>query len=127
MNEVYTDHKNRKFIQYKDKIYRIPAPFDQCYFGNEPTKMMTIGNRFNDESSAGQFAKLPAFAVAIYDTIIGCGALSRHFSLVTWYTLFIEVPSPILKKSIRIMLKPLTTKGVPLLLALFLDLDSYSG
>tara|TARA_Y100001963_G_C6656640_1_gene388387 strand:+ start:209 stop:514 length:306 start_codon:yes stop_codon:yes gene_type:complete len=71
MNEVYTDHKNRKFIQYKDKIYRIPKPFDQCFFGAEPTKVMTIGNRFNDESGAGQYAKLPAFAVAIYDTIIG--------------------------------------------------------
>ena len=31
---------------------------------------MTIGNRFNDEDHQ-QYAKLPAFAVAIYDTIIG--------------------------------------------------------
>ena len=61
-----------KEINYNNKTYKIPAPFDQCFFGAEPTKVMTIGNRFNDESSAGQFAKLPAFAVAIYDTIIGC-------------------------------------------------------
>ena len=58
-------------IKYNNKTYSIPKPFDQCYFGAQPTKMMTIGNRFNDESGAGQYAKLPAFAVAIYDTIIG--------------------------------------------------------
>ena len=70
MNEVYTDNKNRKFIEYKNKVYRIPAPFDQCFFGSEPTKEMTIHNRFSDENYT-QSAKLPAFAVAIYDTIIG--------------------------------------------------------
>ena len=57
-------------IEYKGKTYDIPKPFDQCYFGSEPTKEMTIGNRFNDENYQ-QYAKLPAFAVAIYDTIIG--------------------------------------------------------
>jgi hypothetical protein len=57
-------------IQYKGKTYSIPKPFDQCYFGNEPTKEMTIYNRFSDETFQ-QSAKLPAFAVAIYDTIIG--------------------------------------------------------
>ena len=57
-------------ITYNNKQYSIPKPFDQCYFGAEPTKVMTIGNRFNDEDSQ-QYAKLPAFAVAIYDTIIG--------------------------------------------------------
>ena len=57
-------------ITYNNKTYTIPKPFDQCYFGAQPTKVMTIGNRFNDEDSQ-QYAKLPAFAVAIYDTIIG--------------------------------------------------------
>ena len=38
--------------------------------GKEPTKMMTIHNRFSDESFT-QSCQLPAFAVAIYDTIIG--------------------------------------------------------
>ena len=57
-------------INYNNKDITIPKPFDQCFFGAEPTKMMTIGNRFNDEDSQ-QYAKLPAFAVAIYDTIIG--------------------------------------------------------
>ena len=57
-------------INYNNKDYIIPKPFDQCFFGNEPTKEMTVGNRFNDENHQ-QYAKLPAFAVAIYDTIIG--------------------------------------------------------
>ena len=61
----------RMKINYNNKDYSIPKPFDQCFFGAEPTKVLTIGNRFNDESGQGQYAKLPAFAVAIYDTIIG--------------------------------------------------------
>jgi len=61
---------NNSFIRYNNKTYTIPKPFTNCYFGAEPTKVMTIGNRFNDEDSQ-QYAKLPAFAVAIYDTIIG--------------------------------------------------------
>ena len=87
MNEVYIDHKNRKFIQYKDKIYRIPKPFDQCFFGNEPTKEITIGNRFNDEHYQ-QYAKLPAFAVAIYDTIIGAERTEDYTLMqkgITWF------------------------------------------
>ena len=75
-------------ITYNNKTYSIPKPFDQCYFGAEPTKVMTIGNRFNDESGAGQYAKLPAFAVAIYDTIIGAEA-SEDYKLmqkgITWF------------------------------------------
>ena len=57
-------------ITYNNKTYTIPKPFDQCYFGAEPTKLMTIHNRFSDETFT-QSCKLPAFAVAIYDTIIG--------------------------------------------------------
>ena len=57
-------------INYNNKDYTIPKPFDQCFFGAQPTKVMTIGNRFNDEYQQS-YAKLPAFAVAIYDTIIG--------------------------------------------------------
>ena len=88
MNEVYIDHKNRKFIQYKDKTYRIPKPFDQCYFGAEPTKEMTIFNRFSDETFQ-QSAKLPAFAVAIYDTIIGCERVEDYDTMqkgLDWFS-----------------------------------------
>jgi hypothetical protein len=87
MNEVYTDNKNRKFIEYKNKVYRIPAPFDQCFFGSEPTKEMTIHNRFSDENYT-QSAKLPAFAVAIYDTIIGAEQTEDYTTMqkgLTWF------------------------------------------
>jgi len=57
-------------ITYNNKAYTIPKPFDQCFMGAEPTKLMTIYNRFSDETFT-QSCKLPAFAVAIYDTIIG--------------------------------------------------------
>ena len=57
-------------IKYKNKEYVIPKPFDQCFFGADPTKEMTIHNRFSDETFT-QSCKLPAFAVAIYDTVIG--------------------------------------------------------
>ena len=74
-------------INYNNKDYSIPKPFDQCFFGSEPTKVMTIGNRFNDEDHQ-QYAKLPAFAVAIYDTIIG-SEMSEDFDTMqkglTWF------------------------------------------
>ena len=80
--------KKRSYIRYNNKTYEIPKPFDNCFFGADPTKVMTIGNRFNDESGAGQYAKLPAFAVAIYDTIIGAEA-SEDYKLmqkgITWF------------------------------------------
>ena len=74
-------------IQYKGKTYDIPKPFDQCYFGAEPTKEMTIGNRFNDENYQ-QYATLPAFAVAIYDTIIGSEMSEDYDTMqkgLTWF------------------------------------------
>ena len=52
-------------ITYNDKTYKIPKPFNECFFGKEPTKEMTLTNRFS-----GETATVPAFAVAIYDTII---------------------------------------------------------
>ena len=76
-----------KAIKYNNKTYNIPKPFDQCFFGSEPTKQMTIGNRFND-SEHQQFAKLPAFAVAIYDTIIGAEQTEDYKLMqqgLTWF------------------------------------------
>ena len=70
LSYIIPDNKarNMKVIQYNNKTYTIPKPFDQCFFGSEPTKEMTVFNRFSNNQ---QSAKLPAFAVAIYDTIIG--------------------------------------------------------
>ena len=62
-----------KQITYNDKTYTIPKPFDECYFGKEPTKELTISNRFS-----GQTAVVPAFAVAIYDTIIGAERIQDY-------------------------------------------------
>ena len=79
--------KGYMIINYNNKDITITKPFDQCFFGNEPTKVMTIGNRFNDKNHQ-QFAKLPAFAVAVYDTIIGAEA-SEDYKLrqkgITWF------------------------------------------
>ena len=74
-------------INYNNKDITIPKPFDQCFFGSDPTKEMTIHNRFNDEHHQ-QSAQLPAFAVAIYDTIIGA-EMSEDYTLMqkglTWF------------------------------------------
>ena len=74
-------------INYNNKQYTIPKPFDQCFMGAEPTKELTIMNRFN-EPGAVQSAKLPAFAVAIYDTIIGAEATEDYKTMqhgITWF------------------------------------------
>ena len=72
-----------KTIKYNDKTYTIPKPFDQCFFGKEPTKEMTLTNRFSGESAA-----VPAFAVAIYDTIIGAEQTQNYDLMqkgLTWF------------------------------------------
>ena len=90
MGFVRLSHNNkgvRMKINYNNKEYSIPKPFDQCFFGSEPTKVMTIGNRFNDEDHQ-QYAKLPAFAVAIYDTIIGAEQTEDYTLMqkgITWF------------------------------------------
>ena len=74
-------------INYNNKDITIPKPFDQCFFGANPLKEMTIHNRFNDEVYQ-QYAKLPAFAVAIYDTIIGAERTEDYTLMqkgITWF------------------------------------------
>ena len=74
-------------INYNNKDITIPKPFDQCFFGSNPLKEMTIHNRFNDEAYQ-QYAKLPAFAVAIYDTIIGSEMSEDYTTMqkgLTWF------------------------------------------
>ena len=53
-------------ITYNNTTYAIPKPFDQAYMGDNPTKELTIQNPYSNDS-----AVLPAFSVAIYDTIKG--------------------------------------------------------
>ena len=74
-------------INYNNKDITIPKPFDQCFFGSNPQKEMTIHNRFNDENHQ-QSAQLPAFAVAIYDTIIGSEMSEDYDTMqkgLTWF------------------------------------------
>ena len=70
-------------ITYNDKTYKIPKPFNECFFGKEPTKEITVTNRFSGES-----ATVPAFAVAIYDTIIGAEQTQNYDLMqkgLNWY------------------------------------------
>ena len=74
-------------INYNNKDYTIPKPFDQCFFGSNPQKEMTVHNRFNDEHHPHS-GKLPAFAVAIYDTIIGSEMSEDYKTMqkgLTWF------------------------------------------
>ena len=74
-------------INYNNKDYTIPKPFEQCFFGSNQQKEMKVHNRFNDEHHQ-QSAKLPAFAVAIYDTIIGSEMSEDYKTMqkgLTWF------------------------------------------
>ena len=53
-----------KQITYNNKTYTIPKPFNECYFGNEPTKEMTLTNPYS-----GEKCELPNFAATIYYNI----------------------------------------------------------
>ena len=55
-------------ITYNNK--KIKLPFTLA-LPKEPNEMLEVANRFN-----GEKIKLPAFAVAVYDTIIGSEALA---------------------------------------------------
>ena len=72
-----------KEIKYNNKTYTIPKPFNACFFGKEPTKEITLSNRFS-----GETATVPAFAVAIYDTIIGAEQTQNYDLMqkgLTWF------------------------------------------
>ena len=87
MNKQHYIKDNKFIINYKDKEYIIPKPFSNCFFGSNPLKEMTIHNRFNDEYCQ-QSAKLPAFAVAIYYTIIGSEMSEDYDTMqkgITWF------------------------------------------
>jgi len=52
-------------IAYNNKIYTIPPPFDECYFGYAPTKEMTVMNPYSKHSCT-----LPTFAYAVFEVIL---------------------------------------------------------
>ena len=57
-----------KAIKYNNKVYKLPFAVS---LPEDPTAEEEVSNRFNGEKT-----KLPAFAVAVYDTIIGSEALA---------------------------------------------------
>ena len=70
-------------ITYNNTTYTIPKPFNECYFGSNPVKEMTITNPYSNDS-----VKLPAFAVAIYDTIKGAEHTEEYDIVqkgLTWF------------------------------------------
>ena len=70
-------------ITYNNTTYSIPKPFNECYFGSNPVKEMTITNPYSNDS-----VKLPAFAVAIYDTIKGAERTEEYDIVqkgLTWF------------------------------------------
>ena len=53
-----------KEINYKGK--KIKLPFDDAKYNLDGDKLVDVSNRFN-----GETVKLPSFAVAVYDVIMG--------------------------------------------------------
>ena len=59
-----------KTIKYKNKTIKLP--FADADYGPAPLEEVTIKNRFS-----GQATTMPAFAVAVYDVIIGAEMMGQ--------------------------------------------------
>jgi len=69
-----------KEITYNNKVYKLPFAVS---LPEDPTAEEEISNRFN-----GEKAKLPAFAVAVYDVIMGSEMLKQwddHRKGLDWF------------------------------------------
>ena len=70
-----------KEITYNNKVYKLPFAVS---LPEDPTAEEEISNRFN-----GEKAKLPAFAVAVYDVIMGSEMLKQwdtHRQGLDWFS-----------------------------------------
>ena len=70
-----------KTIKYKDKEYKLPF---KVGLPEDPTTEETVQNRFGGESCT-----LPAFAVAVYDVILGSEMLKQwdtHRQGLDWFS-----------------------------------------
>ena len=70
-----------KTIKYNNKTIKLP--FAGADYGDEPLKELEVANRFN-----GQSTKLQAFAVAVYDVIMGSEMLKQwddHRKGLDWF------------------------------------------
>ena len=70
-----------KLIKYNNKEYKLPFAVS---LPEDPTAMETVRNRFGGESCS-----LPAFAIAVYDVIIGSEMLGAYKTVrqgLDWFT-----------------------------------------
>jgi len=70
-----------KTIKYNNKEYKLPFAVS---LPEDPTAMDTVRNRFGGESCT-----LPAFAIAIYDVIIGAEMLQDYTTVrqgLDWFS-----------------------------------------
>ena len=70
-----------KLIKYNNKEYKLPFAVS---LPEDPTAMETVRNRFGGESCS-----LPAFAIAVYDVIIGSEMLGDYKTVrqgLDWFT-----------------------------------------
>ena len=64
-------------IKYNNKTIKIPKPFNQCDFSDEPLRMETVTNPFSGQSIA-----MPRYAVAIYDVIMGSNLMAEKYDAI---------------------------------------------
>ena len=70
-----------KLIKYNNKEYKLPFAVS---LPEDPTAMETVRNRFG-----GELCSLPAFAIAVYDVIIGSEMLGDYKTVrqgLDWFT-----------------------------------------
>ena len=70
-----------KEIKYNNKTIKLPFP--SANYGDNPLEEIEVSNRFN-----GDKTKLPAFAVAVYDVIMGSEMLNQwddHRKGLDWF------------------------------------------
>ena len=77
---INTNKGNMKTIKYKNKEYKLPFAVG---LPEDPTAEEVVHNRFGGESCT-----LPAFAVAVYDVILGSEMLKQwdeHRKGLDWF------------------------------------------
>ena len=78
---INTNKGNMKTIKYKNKEYKLPF---EVGLPEDPTTEEVVHNRFGGESCT-----LPAFAVAVYDVIMGSEMLQQwdtHRQGLDWFS-----------------------------------------
>lgn len=76
--------KKNEVIEWNNKKYKMPFDIEYELDSDGKMKVEVIDNRFSGDSCS-----LPSFAVAVYDTIIGC-EMTKQFNImqkgITWFS-----------------------------------------